>query len=79
LRCFAFSEGRIHLLSSQLRAALGNFEPYAARFAELLNNPVYSCYLEFRKFLDQLANGECGGCRKEKCKLFSSCDVRPCA
>jgi hypothetical protein len=78
-RCFAFSEGQIHLLSSQLRAALGNFGPYAVRFAELLNNPVYSCYPEFRKFLDHLASGECGGCRKEKCKLFSSCGVRPCA
>ncbi|SFM18007.1 Protein of unknown function [Desulfomicrobium norvegicum] len=77
--CFAFVGGQIHLLSSQLQAALGNFGVYAARFVELLNAPVFASYPEFGTVLAHLAKGACRGCRKEKCKLFASCGVRPCA
>lgn len=77
-RCFAFAGGEIQLLSGRLRAALGNFGAYAARFAELLDDPLYTSYPNFEAFLDHLATGVCGGCRKERCRLFSSCGVRPC-
>lgn len=78
-RCFAFAGGPIHQLSSQLQSALGNFGVYAARFAELLNDPVFTCYPQFGTVLGHLAKGACRGCRKEKCALFTSCGVRPCA
>lgn len=78
-RCFAFAGGQIHALSSQLQSALGNFEVFAKRFVDLLNDPIYEKYPEFKEVLDHLAKGGCGGCRKEKCKLFASCGVRPCA
>lgn len=78
-KCFAFAGGRIHELSRELQAALGNFGAYAERFVTLLNDPVYASYPEFTKFLDHLAKGGCGGCRREECRLFASCGVRPCA
>lgn len=78
-KCFAFAGGQIHTLSNQLRAALGNFEVFAKRFAELLNDPIFAKYPEFKNVLDHLAKGSCGGCRQEQCKLFASCGVRACA
>ncbi len=46
---------------------------------ELLNDPVFASHPEFGTVLAHLAKGACRGCRKEKCKLFASCGVRPCA
>ena len=78
-RCFAFVGGRIQVLSSQLQSELGNFGAFAKRFADLLGDSIFESYPDFKKFLDHLAKGGCGGCRQEKCKLFASCGVRPCA
>lgn len=77
-KCFAFKDGDIHALSVQLRKKLGHFEPYAERFAVQLS-PVFRKYPEFKEFLDYLADAECGGCRKEKCKFYINCKVRQCA
>lgn len=78
-RCFAFAEGEICSLSRQLRDTLGNFDVYAKRFETLLGDPIYASYPAFKIFLDHLASGHCGGCRNERCKLFVTCGVRPCA
>jgi len=77
-KCFAFTDGEIHHAAVQLKKYLGNFEPYAQRFAVLLD-PVFEKYAEFKKMLDYLAEAECGGCRKEKCKFYKNCKVRSCA
>lgn len=47
-KCFAFANGDIHILSSQLKQALGNFAIYAERFVEMLNDPVFSKYPDFK-------------------------------
>jgi hypothetical protein len=78
-KCFAFAGGDICTLSSQLVDSLGNFEVYARRFAELMGEPVFLKYPDFREFLGYLAAAECGGCREEKCKLFKGCKVRSCS
>jgi hypothetical protein len=78
-RCFAFSDGDIHAYSNHLKDALGNFDVYAKRFVELLDDPIYATYPDFKEFLNHLATVSCAGCREEKCKLFAACGVRPCA
>jgi len=77
-KCYAYTEGDIPALSSQLAKSLGNFEIYAKRFVELVGEPVFLKYPDFREFLGYLAEGKCEGCRKEKCKLFKGCRVRSC-
>lgn len=52
---------------------------YAERFAELLDEPKFSKYSDFKEFLTILSSGNCSGCRKEQCKLFKSCNVRGCS
>lgn len=76
-KCFAFKDGEIHKLSRELRKNLGNFAPYAKRF-EIQLDPVFEKYREFKQFLDYLAESECEGCRKEKCKFYGNCKVRSC-
>ena len=61
-----------------LKEKLGNFAPYAKRFEELLHDPVFSKYSDFKIFLDHLASENCKGCRKENCKLFKDCGARSC-
>lgn len=78
-RCFAFAGGDIHRASRELRAALGNFAPYAERFVEQLGEPAFGKYPDFRLFLDYLATASCRGCRTEKCKFFLNCRVRDCS
>jgi hypothetical protein len=78
-KCFAFSEGNIYDLSKQLKEALGNFDIYAKRFVELLEEPVFLKYPEFKEFLDYLAEQKCKGCRNERCKLSKTCQVRSCS
>lgn len=60
-RCFAFAGGQIHALSSQLQTALGNFEVFAKRFVDLLNDPIYGKYPEFKEVLDHLAKAAVAG------------------
>lgn len=78
-KCFAFKDGDIVKNSIQLRKALGNFDVYAERFVELLQEPVFKKYAEFREMLEFFSGTTCSGCRKEKCKLFKNCKVRLCA
>ena len=78
-KCFAFADGEIRRLSRELRQALGGFEPYAKRFAEMLEEPLFEKYPDFERFLDYLASNACGGCRKERCRLFRVCGVRACS
>ena len=78
-KCFAFTDGDISNYSKQLKESLGNFDEYAARFVELLDEPVFLKYPEFKGFLAHLSLGSCKGCRTEHCKLFKSCNVRACS
>ncbi|MHC1720996.1 MAG: DUF3795 domain-containing protein [Clostridiaceae bacterium] len=78
-KCFAYANGDIHDLSKQLEKALGNFDIYAERFGDMLGEPVFSKYPGFKEFLHYLTIANCQGCRKEKCKLFKTCGVRPCS
>lgn len=77
-KCFAFTDGDISGQSKQLKEALGNFDVYAARFVELLNEPLFLKYPDFKEFLTHLSAGSCRGCRAEQCKLFKLCHVRAC-
>lgn len=38
---------------------------YAQRFVEMLNEPVFAKYADFKEFLDHLSVATCQGCRKE--------------
>ena len=78
-KCFAFVDGEIALLSRQLKHSLGNFDIYAERFVSLLNEPAFSKYPDFKVLLSLLSEPKCKGCRKEKCVLFKSCNVRECS
>ncbi|UQZ88260.1 hypothetical protein C4J81_03150 [Deltaproteobacteria bacterium Smac51] len=77
-KCFAFAQGDISKLSGELKGSLGNFDAYAERFVDMLGEPIFLKYPAFKAFLAHLSAGSCGGCRKEKCKLFKNCGVRPC-
>ncbi len=77
-KCFAFEDGEIKNHSRQLKISLGNFDVYAARFVELLNEPAFKNYPAFKAMLEYLTTEGCKGCRQEKCKLFSNCKVRDC-
>lgn len=78
-KCFAFEKGDISLTSSRLKQELGDFDVYAERFVELLEEPVFLKYTDFKVMLALFAEGQCRGCRNEKCKLFKNCMVRQCA
>ncbi len=77
-KCFAFNHGDIQKQSLLLKESLGNFDIYAARFIDLLNEPVFKKYPDFKEMLAYFASDGCKGCRQEKCKLFSNCKVRDC-
>jgi hypothetical protein len=78
-KCFAFSDGEICRLSKDLKDNLGDFGVYAERFVDLLNEPIFLKYTEFREVLDYFSTWKCRGCRKEKCVLFKNCNVRACS
>ncbi|MCG8697583.1 MAG: DUF3795 domain-containing protein [Bacteroidales bacterium] len=78
-KCFAFKDGEIGELSKKLNNELGNFDVYAQRFVELINEPKFEKYPQFKEVLDLFSLPQCGGCRVEKCKLFKNCKVRGCA
>lgn len=78
-KCFAFTEGDIWKQSSRLKESLGNFDVYAERFVELLDEPIFLKYPDFKEFIAYLSSGTCKGCRSEQCKLFKSCNVRGCS
>ena len=76
--CFAHADGEIQQLSTQLKEKLGNFHLNAKRFETLMGDPVFRQYPAFKEMLDYFAAGHCRGCRKEQCRLFKDCGVRPC-
>jgi len=78
-KCFAFSEGDISQLSTDLRCSFGNFDIYAERFVAMLNEPLFLKYSDFREMLEFFSKGKCRGCRKEKCVIFKSCKIRECS
>lgn len=78
-KCFAYKDGSIKKLSSELKEQLGNFDVYAGRFVNLLKEPVFEKYPDFKKMLNHFANVGCKGCRNDKCKLFAACNVKQCA
>ena len=78
-KCFAFKEGDIQHHSRALKESLGNFDVYAERFVELLDEPVFKKYSCFKDLLDYFSKVNCRGCRNERCKLFKSCKVRDCS
>lgn len=78
-KCFAFKNGTIKQLSIKLKENLGNFDVYAERFVELLEEPVFAKYPDFKEMLNHFANVECKGCRNDKCKLFLNCKVKQCS
>ena len=71
-KCFAFADGDISYHSGELKKVLGNFDVYAQRFVEMLDEPVFAKYPDFKEFLNHLSMATCQGCRKEKCKLFKT-------
>lgn len=78
-KCFAFNNGKIQELIKQLQYELEGFEVYAQRYIDILEEPMFQNYPQFKTFLDFLSKQNCKGCRYEKCKLFKTCKVRPCA
>lgn len=77
-KCFARIGGSVQTLSTQLQKVLGDFDIYAERFTELIDEPIFKEYPSFKKVLDHFAKGGCQGCRNEQCKLFKQCGVRDC-
>nr|NQU94295.1 DUF3795 domain-containing protein [Bacteroidota bacterium] len=77
-KCFAFVEGDIKVHSNRLKESLGDFDIYAERFVDLLNEPLFRKYSDFKGILTYFATVDCGGCRNENCKLFKDCKVRDC-
>ncbi len=77
-KCFAFIDGDIKNYSAKLKGSLGDFDIYAKRFVDHLNEPVFNKYQDFKELLDYFSSVECAGCRKEKCKIFKDCKVRNC-
>ena len=78
-KCFAFVDGDIKKQSEALKQSLGSFEAYAARFVELLDEPLFKDYDHFKNLLTHFSEANCGGCRVEHCKLFKDCNVRACS
>lgn len=77
-KCYAFIDGDIKKYSYKLKEALGNFDIYASRFVDLINEPVFEKYPDFKELLNYFVTVQCRGCRKEKCKVFKDCKVRDC-
>jgi len=77
-KCFAFTDGEIKAASQKLQQALGNFDIYAQRFVDVIHEPLFKKYLDFKVLLSYFSSVECNGCRNEKCKIFSECKVREC-
>lgn len=77
-KCFAFSEGDISKYSKKLKNSFGNFDAHVGRFVDLIQEPVFKMYPEFKLLLTYFSIEDCEGCRKEQCRLFKGCLVREC-
>ena len=76
--CFAHVNGNIRKYSLKLKEKLGSFHNNARRFEILLGDPIFKKYAAFKEMLDYFSSENCKGCRKEQCKIFNHCGVRPC-
>lgn len=74
-KCLFNADGEIKYLSVRLKERLGNFAPYAERFA--MGAPVFRGYREFSDILDFMTKGDCRGCREGGCR-FPGCNVNIC-
>lgn len=77
-KCFAYIDSEIRNHSNKLNESLGKFEEYAERFVNLLNEPAFKKYPDFKEILDLLSAATCQGCRVETCQLYSGCNVKAC-
>ncbi len=77
-KCFAFTQGTIKSHAEGLKKSLGDFDVYAKRFVDLLEEPRFSNFQSFVEVLDCLCQISCDGCRKDDCKLFKDCKVKYC-
>ncbi len=77
-KCFAFIDGDIKNYSNKLKESLGDFDIYAKRFVDLIDEPLFNKYPDFKSLLAYFASAGCAGCRKEQCKLFKDCKVKEC-
>lgn len=77
-KCFAHEKGEICEYSRKLLEKLGNFDIYAQRFVQMIDEPRFEKYPEFKSLLQYFASGSCRGCRNEQCRLFRNCGVRAC-
>jgi len=77
--CFAFKLGKIGEYSKGLKLLLTGFNDYAIRFVDLLDEPIFLKYPDFKEVLDYFSEPQCAGCREETCKLFKNCKVRDCS
>jgi len=50
-KCFAFVDGDISKNSNQLKDSLGNFDVYAERFVDLIDEPIFRKYPDFKNLL----------------------------
>ena len=78
-KCFAYDKGNIKKLSIDLQTNLGKFDIYANRFVELLDEPSFKNYPDFKEMLNYFACVECKGCRNDECKFFTACQVKQCS
>ncbi len=77
-KCFANANGHIQYHSSQLKKYLGEFDQYAERFVDLVGEPSFKNYLEFKELLNYFTEVDCPGCRETSCQLFKACNVKNC-
>lgn len=75
-KCLAYEKGAIREHSQALRQLLGpNFDAYAERFSTM--EPAFRDWPGFKRLLEFLNQGRCGGCRQSGC-LFTACGVHTC-
>ena len=74
-KCFAYSEGEIKVLSTELQELLGSFDRYAERFSVFI--PAFKDYPFFKELLAYFTQADCNGCRKGVCK-YPNCGVITC-
>jgi hypothetical protein len=74
-KCFAYSQGEIGILSTELQQRLGSFDRYAERFSAFL--PVFEHYPSFAELLAYFTQADCNGCREAGCK-WPDCGVHTC-
>ena len=78
-KMLCFRRWRNWHLQFQTKKMLGEFNVYAERFVDLLDEPIFLKYPDFKEMLNYLSSPGCNGCREERCKLFKDCNVRTCS